>query len=227
MAVFAAMVDRLDQNIGRILQKLDKEGIAENTIVIFLSDNGSCPYDSNRDFIYPPGDSRGFRTLSASWANVGNTPFRYFKQYGHEGGCITHCIVRWPQIIEPNKITNQIGHIADIYPTILDIADINYPLSVDKEKTIPLYGQSLLSIIKGNNHLRSRAFLSGSKDAFRMYRDRKWKIVKLNGEEWELYDMENDPTELTDLSEVYPNIRNEILQKYLNEKQQLESNLSP
>jgi len=82
MAVYGSMLDRMDQNMGRILKKLNEEGLAENTIFIFLSDNGSCPYDSNHDFQYPPGDPRGFRTLSAAWAYLGNTPFRFFKQYG-------------------------------------------------------------------------------------------------------------------------------------------------
>jgi len=96
MAVYAAMVDRLDQNVGRIVKRIEESGLSKNTIIIFLSDNGSCPYDSNRDFDYPPGDARGFRTLSAAWANLGNTPFKFFKQYGHEGGQRPNCFIRWP-----------------------------------------------------------------------------------------------------------------------------------
>jgi arylsulfatase A-like enzyme len=104
MAVYAAMIDRMDQNIGRILTFLDENKIADNTIVIFLSDNGSCPYDSNRDFDFPPGVAESFRTLSAAWANAGNTPFRYFKQYGHEGGTHTHFILRWPEKVNPVRL---------------------------------------------------------------------------------------------------------------------------
>lgn len=103
MAVFAAMVDRMDQNIGRVLQKLEDEGIADNTIILFLSDNGSCPYDSNKNFDIPPGGAESFRTLSAAWANAGNTPFRYFKQYGHEWLNHTlHCKMAGNSKTKPN-----------------------------------------------------------------------------------------------------------------------------
>ena len=135
MAVFAAMVDRMDQNIGRILNYLDEKGIADNTIVIYLSDNGSCPYDSNRDFDYPPGVAEGFRTLCAAWANAGNTPFKYFKQYGHEGGAHTHFILRWPNKVNPGTITHQTGHIVDIAPTLLDAANVIYPDTLGNCKT--------------------------------------------------------------------------------------------
>ena len=86
MAVYAAMVYRLDRNIGRILQALDGHGVSRNTLVLFFSDNGASPYDSNRDFAVPPGGADSFRTQTAAWSNAANSPYRYFKQYGHEGG---------------------------------------------------------------------------------------------------------------------------------------------
>lgn len=214
MAVYAAMVDRMDQNIGRILKKLDDEGIAENTIVIFLSDNGSCPYDSNRDFLYPPGDPRGFRTLSAAWANAGNTPFRYFKQYGHEGGAHTHCIVRWPEKIASGTITRQTGHIIDFFPTLLEAAGIIYPDSLNGKTTQPLDGHSLMPVWEGKERQEPDYFMSGWTERFRMYREKEWKIVKVNGEDWELYNLKNDPTETENLAEKYPEIVDRLVNNY-------------
>jgi arylsulfatase len=91
MAVYAAMVDRLDQNIGRLLAHLDKLGATENTVVIFLSDNGACPYDFNDTPNLPPGPDESYRTYNSPWANAGNTPFRLHKQWSHEGGAPRKC----------------------------------------------------------------------------------------------------------------------------------------
>lgn len=226
MAVFAAMVDRMDYNIGRILQKLDEEGIADNTIVVFMSDNGSCPYDSNRDFIFPPGDARGFRTLSAAWANAGNTPFRYFKQYGHEGGTTTHCIVRWPRKVAANQITHQVAHIADFFPTFLEITGTEYPSDVDGEASLPLYGHSLLPILNGEKRTEPESFISGFTDRFRMYRKGDWKIVNLNGEDWELYNLHTDPTETNNLAASYPDSILSLVNAYQAEMEEMTSGLS-
>ena len=219
MAVFAAMVDRMDQNIGRVLEKIEEAGLAENTLVIYLSDNGSCPYDSNRDFIYPPGDARGFRCLSAAWANVGNTPFRYFKQYGQEGGAQTHFIARWPSVINPGSITFQQGHIVDLAPTILEACGLAYPDSIQNRKTQPLMGKSLLPVFKGEEAAESPFYFSGWTDKFRMYRKGDWKIVKTNGEEWELYNLKTDPTEITNQADENPEVLQEMLESFKTDKE--------
>lgn len=214
MAVFAAMVDRMDQNIGRVLSYLDDKGIAENTIVIYLSDNGSCPYDSNRDFDFPPGVAEGFRTLSAAWANAGNTPFRYFKQYGHEGGAHTHFILRWPKQVEPAQITHQTGHIVDVAPTLLEAAEIDYPKQLGDIKPQALQGSSLLPILKGKERKEPEFYMSGWTDRFRMFRQKEWKIVKLNNEDWELYNLKEDPTEINDLAAENPEKVKELANNY-------------
>jgi arylsulfatase len=218
MAVFAAMVDRMDQNIGRILNYLDEKEIADNTIVIYLSDNGSCPYDSNRDFDYPPGVAEGFRSLSAAWANAGNTPFKYFKQYGHEGGAHTHFILRWPQQVAPQQISHQTGHIIDIAPTLLEAANITYPAKLGDIKPQPLQGSSLMPIIKGEERTEPEFYMSGWTDRFRMFRQKEWKIVKLNNEAWELYNLKDDPTEITNLAETHPEKVTELVTAYKKEK---------
>lgn len=223
MAVFAAMVDRMDQNIGRVLDYLDQKGIADNTIVIYLSDNGSCPYDSNRDFDYPPGVAEGFRTLSAAWANVGNTPFRYFKQYGHEGGAHTHFILRWPKQVKAGQITHQTGHIIDIAPTLLEATKTHFPKKLGVLKPQPLQGYSLLPVLKGEQREEPTFYISGWTDRFRMYREKNWKIVKLNGEDWELYNLTNDPTEINNLAAELPEKVNELEQNYKSNQKRLKN----
>lgn len=204
MAVFAAMVDRMDRNIGRIITWLKDNNEFRNTIIMYLSDNGSCPYDSNRDFDHPPGPADSYRSLCAAWANVGNTPFRYFKQFGHEGGCNTHFIVHWPEVIDKGFITDQPGHIVDIMPTILELANNNYPVEFDGNKTIPLDGKSLLPIFLGQQREEPEYFISGFSERFRMFRKGNWKIVRVNNEKLELYNLENDRTEMYNLADSLP-----------------------
>ena len=200
MAVFAAMVHRMDYNIGRIVDYLKETNQYENTLIMYLSDNGSCPYDSNRDFDFAPGDPAGYRTLSAAWANAGNTPFRFFKQYGHEGGSHTHFIAHWPEAIKPGLITNQPSHLVDLFPTIMDVASIEYPTEFQGNATLPLHGNSILPVFEDEVRETPVRFVSGFQNRFRMYREGDWKIVNVNGERWSLYNMADDMTETKDLS---------------------------
>ncbi|MCG8311095.1 MAG: arylsulfatase [Cytophagales bacterium] len=204
MAVFAAMVHRMDYNIGRVINYLEKTGQLDNTLIMYLSDNGSCPYDSNVDFDHEPGDPAGYRTLSAAWANAGNTPFRYFKQFGHEGGTHTHFIAHWPDKIAPSRITNQPSHLVDLYPTILDAAGIAYPEQVHGTPSLPLHGSSIVPVFEGLERPVPKRFVSGYKDKFRMYREGDWKIVNTNNEGWALYNLADDLTEMKDLSGAHP-----------------------
>ncbi|MBN1479949.1 arylsulfatase [candidate division KSB1 bacterium] len=204
MAVFAAMIDRMDQNIGRIVSYLQTNHLLDHTLVLFMTDNGSCPYDSNVNFTTPPGPPESYRCLRPAWANVGNTPFRYYKQYGHEGGCNTHFIAHWPEVIKPDQITDQVGHVVDLFPTILQAAGIDYPSVYNDHPTLPLHGQSLMPIFQGKQRREPEFFVSGFTERFRMYRRGEWKIVKVNGEEWELYNMAKDRTELDNQAKDQP-----------------------
>lgn len=221
MAVFTAMVDCMDQNIGRVLNYLDEKGIADNTLVIYLSDNGSCPYDSNRDFESPPGVAEGFRTLSAAWANAGNTPFKYFKQYGHEGGAHTHFILRWPDKVKAGQITHQTGHIVDIAPTLLEATKTKFQKKLGVLKPQPFQGNSLMPILEGGVREEPEFFMSGWTDRFRMFRHKEWKIVKLNGEDWELYNLKDDPTEIFNLAKENPKKVKELELAYVQKQVEL------
>lgn len=203
MAVFAAMIHRLDENVGRVLGKLEELGLESRTLVIFLSDNGSCPYDSNRDFSVPPGGPSSHRSLSAAWANVGNTPWRFYKQYGHEGGSHTHFIAHWPGVIR-SGLSGAPAHVVDLLPTLLDLARVEYPRLVGGQPTPTLDGRSLVSLFRGEGRPEPQILISGFTERFRMVRIGDRKIVRVNAGPWQLYDLANDPTELQDLARERP-----------------------
>ncbi len=213
MSVFAAMVDRMDQNIGRVLRKLEENGKLENTLVIFLIDNGSCPYYTNRVKDVPPGPANSYWSLRATWANLGNTPYRQYKQFGHEGGSHTPFIVYWPGVVEPGSITDQPGHVVDIAPTFLDVLNLSYPDSINGVSTIPYHGKSLLPVFQGKHRAVPEYFISGM-EKFRMFRKGDYKIVRVNNGPWELYNIIEDPTELENLAEQYPQRVKELSQSY-------------
>ncbi len=221
MAVFAAIVDRMDQNIGRVIDKLQENGKLENTLIVFLVDNGSCPFYSNKIKDVQPGPANSYWSLRSTWANLGNTPFRQFKQCGHEGGSHTPFIANWPRVIQPNTFTDQPGHVVDIVPTFLDIIGAQYPDSINGFATIPLHGNSLLPIFKGKKRKEPELFISGFTERFRMYRRGYWKLVKLNGEEWELYNLKNDLTEMHNLADSMPTKLEELAVQYELDKSKL------
>ncbi len=209
MAVYAAMIDRMDQNIGRVLQKLEENGKLDNTLILFLADNGACPFYSNKIKDVQPGPANSYWSLRATWANLGNTPYRQYKQSGHEGGSHTPFIAYWPEMIRPNTITHQPGHVVDIAPTLLDVLKIPYPDTVHGYATLPLHGTSLLPVFEGEERKEPDYFISGL-EKFRMFRSGDFKIVKLNGGAWELYNMKDDPTETENLAENRPDKVDEL-----------------
>ena len=213
MAVFAAMIDRMDQNIGRVLDWLEANQQLENTLIMFLVDNGSCPFKTNKVKDVPPGPADSYWSLRSTWANLGNTPYRQYKQAGHEGGSHTPFIAYWPKTIMPNTITHQPGHVVDLAPTFLEILDIDYPDSINGYKSLPLHGKSLLPVFKGEQRAEPDYFISGL-DRFRMFRKGDYKIVRMNAGEWELYNMAEDPSEINNLATVMPEKLDELAQAY-------------
>lgn len=204
MAVYAAMVDRMDRNIGRILKKLRELKAEDNTLVMFLSDNGGCPYERNKTKDIPPGPAESYRTYDSAWANVSNTPFRLYKRFNHEGGNATPLIVRWPAVIKKGgTITHQVGHIIDIMATCLDVAGTEYPSQYKGKKIAELEGKSLLPIFEGHKRQGHEAiFWEFMRN--KAVRKGKWKLVTVGNNPWELYNMETDRTELNDLSGKMP-----------------------
>jgi arylsulfatase len=222
MAVHAAMVDRMDQGIGKIVEALEQTGELENTVIFFLSDNGASPevpqapgYDRSSqtrdgrkiryEGIPEPGPETTYTGIGAAWASASNTPFRYWKKESFEGGCHTPLIVHWSSglKVKPGSVTDQVGHVMDIMPTCLELAGARYPAAHQGHALTPLDGGSLAPILAASTrkphdkiffeHMGGRAVLA-----------KKWKLVALDGQAWELYDLQEDKTETNNLAGRYP-----------------------
>lgn len=208
MAVYAAMIDRMDQGIGRVLDTLRKTGAEENTLVLFLADNGGCHEDiSGRKLNKPgtkPGERGSFVSYMRPWANASNTPFRWFKHWVHEGGIATPFIARWPgHIPQGGALTSQAIHITDIMPTCLDLAGAEYPASFNNNPITPIAGKSLRPLLEGKPwEPHGRLYWEHEKN--KAIREDRWKLVATDKGDWELYDMEADRTELTNLVHEQP-----------------------
>ena len=209
MAVYAAQIDRMDQGVGKILDKVKALGQQENTLVLFLSDNGGCHEGGPWGFDWrknglPPGGVDSYMSYGLSWANLSNTPFRRYKHWVHEGGIATPLIAYWPAVIKNHgSLTGQLGHIVDIMATCLDIAGADYPKTYKGRRIVPPEGKSLLSIFRGKKH-QGHDTLYWEHMGNKAIRHGKWKLVSARKGKWELYDIENDRTELNDLADKYP-----------------------
>jgi len=207
MATYAAVVERMDRNIGRLLDQIERRGESENTLVLFLSDNGAEAMGHVKD--RQKADKLGAYLLP--WANASNTPFRYFKIWVHEGGICTPLIASWPGVVPPGAVNrSQIGHVKDLMATFLDLAGIEYPFKRDGRELAPLAGQSLLPALLDPAFADDRTLYweHGGNCAMRKGR---WKLTRQYNDErqdgikdrlgrrqraWELFDMETDRTEL-------------------------------
>jgi arylsulfatase len=208
MATYAGMIDRVDQNIGRLVEKLKARGEWENTLLLFLSDNGACPFQRTKQSTLKnnlmPWDPNSYWTYDKGWAHACNTPFREYKQNQHEGGISTPLIAHWPAGIKKGgSITHQPGHLVDIMATCLDLAGLTHPRSYQGESVGPPRGSSLAAIFAGKQRTQPDIAFSfyGKNNALRVG---KWKLVNINFREWELYDLENDRTELHNLADENP-----------------------
>ena len=218
MQVYAAQIDRMDQGIGQLVEALKKMNVLDNTLIIFLSDNGGCAGNvSNRNLAIPgvPVGERGsYDSYREPWANLSNTPFRLYKNWLHEGGIITPLIMHWPaKIKSKGDITTKVGHVIDIMATCVDVACAQYPATYNGKPVKPLRGESLLPVIMGKTFER-KAPLFWEHSGKMAMRDGRMKIVKSKDQDWELYDLENDPTELADLSASQPEILNSMIIAY-------------
>ena len=229
MAVHAAMIDRMDQGIGKVLKELEETGQLDNTLILFMSDNGCSPEvcqdyspgdndrpDMTRDgkpIVYPrnkeamPGPETTFASLGPEWANVANTPFRFWKAKMYEGGICTPMIAHWPSGIKVAKgsVTDEVCHIIDVMATSMELAKADYPASYKGNTILPMEGKSLVPILKsgkrkghefiGFEHFNEKALMSND----------GWKIIQPgNKAKWELYNLNTDRSEQHNLAEKYP-----------------------
>ena len=217
MAVYAAMVDRMDQGIGKIFTTLKQHDEWDNTLILFLSDNGGCAeeitgrnlHDSSAAIGYPGS----YVAYQKPWAIASNTPFRRYKQWVNEGGIATPFIAHWPKGIASAGVVREYAHVADIMATCVDVANTDYPDTYQGKPIKELRGESL-----------TPAFTGGSLDERTLYwehtghqalRKGKWKIVSNAPDyQWQLFDMEHDPTELHDVSNEFQEVTQTLTADY-------------
>ncbi len=231
MAVYAAMIDRMDQGIGRVVEALEETGRLENTLILFLADNGGCAEggtefgkDGGRGGLsrqmkvtrdgkpvqfghydrVMPGPADTYQEYGRPWANASNTPFRMFKHYVHEGGIASPLVVHWPAGIKARgELRAEAGHVIDLLPTCLDVAGAVYPEVYEGRGIEPVAGMSLVQIFSGDG--MDREAIYWEHEGNRAVRAGKWKLVARGRKgAWELYDLESDRTELDDRAVEHP-----------------------
>ena len=223
MAIYSAQIDAMDQGIGRIVNKLDELGELDNTIIMFLSDNGACAeYISGGPSREITGQANTWESYRINWANAGSTPYREYKHWIHEGGIATPMIVHWPDGIDKDLnggFIREPGHIMDIMATALDVSGAQYPTQYKGNEIHPLEGKSLLPHFSGNKTDREPIYWEHEGNIG--LRDGKWKLVAKTEENadfdpsnLELYDMEADPVELNNLADQQPERLNEMYEAW-------------
>ncbi|MFC5050132.1 sulfatase-like hydrolase/transferase [Rubritalea spongiae] len=229
MAGYCAMIDNVDQNIGRVLQQLDAMGVRENTVIFFSSDNGGCPeggkgmwpghkasrfgkkYDSKAPF----GSKETHWQVGPAWTNYSNTPLRKWKNFCHEGGLSVPFIVNAPSLIkEGGKLSEEPIMVMDVLPTILDLTGVSYPEEFNGRKIKPMRGVSLVPIFEGESTDLSRPMHFFYRDTT-AYIEYPWKIVSTNNKKFELYNLEDDRSELNDLATQQPERLDRLMQAML------------
>jgi arylsulfatase len=206
MTTLAAMIDRVDQEVARLVEDLRTNDELENTMILFVSDNGACPYD-RRPPLLDVEPTNGDVSLgdSTGWAWARNSPFRYYKQNQFEGGISTPAIVHWPAGLKRQKgsIVHEPAHLIDVVPTLADITQCEIPETWPQRMLRPISGVSLRPIFDGQSiGSRPPIHLLFSND--RGLRDGDWKAVSFRREAWELYNIAKDRTELKDLAADEP-----------------------
>lgn len=232
MAVYAAQVDIMDRNVGKVVRTLEDRGQLENTLIFFMADNGGnyeefnnqpMPQGSKRAIWVPasapdgselqfgndphamPGPGNTIQSYGGPWGNVSNTPFRLYKHFAHEGGISSPLIVHLPKGLgDGETLSHQVSHEIDIMPTCLAAAGVMLP-ATSKAGTPPppLEGKSLLAVLRGGT-LRDRGMIFWEHEGNCAVRDGQWKLVSAFPNTWELYDMEADRTELNNLASTMP-----------------------
>ncbi|MCO6457409.1 MAG: arylsulfatase [Pirellulaceae bacterium] len=208
MAIHAAMVDRMDREIGRLIEQLESMGAFDNTLILFASDNGASAEimvrHGGHDPAAPPGSAASYLCLGPGFSSAANTPFRRHKTWVHEGGISTPLVVHWPAGIQARgELRRTPAHVIDIVPTILDILGVEKPAEWDGQRIPAAPGRSLLPAL-AEDVIVERDLLWWLHEGNRAVRVGDWKLVAAKGEHWELYDLSTDRAESHNLADAHP-----------------------
>jgi arylsulfatase len=218
MAIHAAMIDRMDQEIGRVLAQLQTMDAMDNTLICFASDNGASAEimvrDGGHDPAQPPGSAGTYLCLGPGFSSAANTPFRRHKVWVHEGGISTPFIVHWPRGIQAKgELRHTPGHFIDFVPTVLDLAGIEKPDTWNGEPIPEAPGISLVPAFQNDDALPPRR-LWWLHEGHRAMRIGDWKLVAAKGDPWELYDLTTDRAEQHNLIPQNPDKARELEQAW-------------
>ncbi|MDO9562152.1 MAG: arylsulfatase [Bradyrhizobium sp.] len=227
MELYAAMVEHMDANIGKLIEYFKAKNLYDNTLIIFLSDNGpegtmwnmAAPWDNSK--IENWGKKGTFIQYGAAWAQVSAGPFRLFKGYLSEGGIRAPLVVSGRGVNGSGRISNAVAHVMDIPATILNAAGVSHPGIYEGREVAPLQGKSLSSVLNG-----SRASVRGPSDWLgwelfgnRAIRQDNWKLLWLcephGPGKWQLYDLKADPGEMNDLASARPKVREQLIRHWV------------
>lgn len=216
MATHAAMVVLMDKGIGRVMDALKETGRFDNTLVMFLSDNGASSEviqgrkgrhgsfargGTTPDIMPGPRDT--YASFGPQWANVSNTPFRLYKASTYEGGAATPLVIHWPQgIADRGELRHQSGQIVDIMPTVVELAGASYPEMRGDAGVIPMQGMSLVPAFHGGTLQERPLFFEHQGN--RAVRMGRWTLLASHRKPWELYDTSVDRTETHNLAHSMP-----------------------
>ena len=207
MEIHAAMVDRMDQEIGRVIEQLERMGALDNTLILFLSDNGASAEimvrGDGHDPQAAPGSAESYLCLGPGWSSAANTPFRRHKTWVHQGGISTPLIAHWPRGIKATgELRHGLGHVVDLAPTVVELAGGSWPTEVAGHEIPVPPGRSLVpSFTKEPDDERTIWWLH---EGNRALRSGRFKLVAAKGDPWELYDMSRDSSETHDLAKQLP-----------------------
>ena len=206
MTTLAAMIDRIDREVGRLIADLEKNSELDNTLILFVSDNGACPYDRKAPLlnVEPTNGDTSFGD-STGWAWARNAPFQYYKQNQFEGGISTPGILHWPAGLatKPGAITDTPAHLIDVLPTLADLSGTKIPATFPGRDLRPVSGVSLRPVLKGKPLERPEPIYLQFRNDIGLI-DGDWKLVSFRGEEWELYNLAKDRTEINNLAARKP-----------------------
>jgi arylsulfatase len=218
MVTLAAMIDRVDQEVGRLVDNLKEHDELDNTLILFVSDNGACPYDRRAPLLdVEPTNGDIALADSTPWAWARNAPFRFYKQNQFEGGISSPGIVHWPDGLKtkPGAIVDTPAHLIDVLPTLVDLAGASIPGEYPQRDLRPVSGVSLRPVFEGKKLNRTEPIhLQFSSDYG--LRDGDWKVVSFKGQEWELYNVANDRTETNNLAASEPERLTAMVVKWKN-----------
>jgi arylsulfatase len=214
MAVYAAQIDRMDQGIGKIIETLEANDALDNTLILFLTDNGGNAENQGGKLTLEQlpllGNEEPAQSYRLNWGNVSNTPFREYKRYTHQGGIATPLIAHWPaKIKQGGLLTSQQGHVIDFMPTFIEMAGAKYPKNMNGHQLHSLPGKSLLpALAKAKTFKRGTMYFEH--EASRAVIDGDWKLVSISAKvppytsDWELYNLKVDKAEIHNLIDKYP-----------------------